>query len=154
MQFRATLCIVRTVASNRRVRFEYELQESIQAGILLSGQEVKACRAGQVDLSGAYVSFARGNAVLKHMTVRPYRFASAVSDDPLRDRTLLLSAAEIDRLKELSEQKGVSIIPLEVLAGRHIKVLLAVGKGRKTIDKRHRIKERDTERRLRRQGDI
>ncbi len=144
---------MKTVAQNRRARFEYAISETLLAGMLLSGPEVKSCRAGHVDLSGAYVSFLGSAPVLKHLTIAPYRFALPDAFDPKRDRTLLLSKREIERLQSASGEKGVSIIPLEVQAGRHIKVLLGIGRGRKTIDKRQRIKEKDVEKRLRRGED-
>lgn len=141
---------MKTVAKNRRARFDYEITDTVVAGIILSGQEAKSCRAGHVDLSGSYVSFHGGTPTLKHVKIRPYQFASGLDDyDPGRDRKLLLKKPEAEKLQVASEQKGVSIIPLEVQAGKFIKVMLGLAKGKKTIDKRKVIKERDVERRLR-----
>ncbi len=143
---------MKTVAQSRRARFDYAIEETLLAGIALHGAEVKSCRAGHVDLSGAYVSFLGSAPVLKHCTIAPYRFARADAFETGRDRTLLLSKKEMDRLRSASNEKGIAIIPLEVQTGKHVKVLLGIGRGRKTLDKRQRIKEREIEKRLRQGG--
>ena len=140
---------MKTVGQNRKARFDYEILETVLAGVILSGSEVKSCRAGHVDLAGAYVSFLGSIPVLKHMKISPYRYSSPTAHEIGRDRTLLLKKAEMKKLQEAAEQKGVSVIPLEVQAGKFIKVLLGIGRGRKTIDKRHAIRKREVERRLR-----
>lgn len=146
---------MKTVASNRRARFDYEITDTVMAGIVLTGQEVKSCRAGHVDLSGSYVSFKGNRATIKHLKISPYAFASQLDGyDPGHDRQLLLSSDECERLQTVADQKGVTIIPLEVQAGKYIKVVLALAKGRKTIDKRRVIKERDVERRMRQGKDL
>jgi SsrA-binding protein len=122
----------------------------VTAGIMLTGQEVKSCRMGHVDLAGSYVSFLKDQPILKQMKISPYKFASNLDGyDPGHDRPLLLKKNESEKLQAMSEQKGVTIIPLEVQAGKFIKVLIGIGRGKKTIDKRKVIKERDIERRLR-----
>jgi len=141
---------VKVVASNKRARFDYEILEEIEAGIILTGQEVKSARGGHVHLSGAYVSMLTGKPVLKNLTIEPYRYASDLGRyDKQRDRELLLHARQINRLVGKSQEKGMSILPLEVRAGRTIKVLLGLGRGRKKYDKRERIKEREVKKRLR-----
>ncbi|MBI3332064.1 SsrA-binding protein SmpB [Candidatus Peregrinibacteria bacterium] len=141
---------MKVVADHRRARFDYEIRETVEAGLILSGQEVKACRAGQVNLAGAYVTFLQGNPILKKMKISPYKFASGLDDyDPERDRPLLLKQHERKKLQNAVEEKGVTVIPLEVRAGKYIKVLLGLGRGRKKFDKRQKIKERETGRRLR-----
>ena len=141
---------MKTVAQNRRARFDYEIRETVEAGIVLSGQEVKSCRMGHIDLAGAYVSFLGGKAILKQAKITPYPFASGIEDyQPGRDRILLLTRSECERLKTAADQKGATLIPLEVHAGRYIKVLLGLGQGRKTIDKRRAIKEREVKQKLR-----
>ncbi len=140
---------MKTVASNRRARFEYEILETIEAGLVLTGPEVKSCRLGHIDLSGAYVSFLHDKPSLKQCKISPYPFASAAENlMPGRDKALLLKQTEAEKLQTMSDQKGISIIPLEVRAGKYIKVLLGIGRGRKTIDKRKVIKERDIKKRL------
>lgn len=146
---------MKVVAKNKKARFDYEILEEIEAGILLTGQEVKSAREGNMDLKGAYVSMMSGSPVLKNATIQPYRFASNLGDyDPGRDRELLVHKKQSARLFGLAEEKGVSILPLEVRSGRTIKVLIGAGRGRKKIDKRNRIKERDIEKRMRRGDDI
>lgn len=141
---------MKAVATNRRARFDYEVLETITAGIMLTGQEAKSCRMGHVDLSGSYVSFHAGKPMIKHLKIMPYKFASGLDGyDPAHERVLLLKKSELEKLKAMSDQKGVSIIPLEVQAGKFIKLLLGIAKGRKTLDKRRTIKERDVERRMR-----
>lgn len=149
-----SLRYMKTVAQNRRARFDYDIAETIEAGIQLTGPEVKSCRAGQVNLSGAYVSFLGGKPVLKQMKISHYAYARKDDQlEPDRDRELLLKSAELGRIEALQNEKGTAIIPLEVRAGRFIKVLLGVGRGRKRLDKRQKIKERSIEKRLRTHGE-
>ena len=146
---------MKAVANNRRARFDYEITDTVLAGIVLTGQEAMSARSGHIDMSGSYVSFQHGKALIKHLKISPYKFASDPDGyDPGHDRFLLLSKAESIRLQEFAEQKGITIIPLEVQAGKFIKVLLGIGRGRKTIDKRRVIKERDVEKRLRQGKEI
>ena len=146
---------MKVVAKNRRAKFDYDVLETVEAGIILTGQEVKSCRLGHVDLAGAYVSLWRGSAVLRNAKIQPYRFASNLEEyDPAHDRTLLLKKRERTKLESFSEQQGVTVIPLEVRAGRYIKVLLAVARGRKTFDKRRKIREKEITRRLRRGEEV
>jgi len=143
---------MKTVAQNRRAKFDYEIIETFEAGIILLGWEVKSCRTHLADLSGAYVSFQSGKPMLKKMTIRHYPFASnAILDDTTRDRALLLHAKELGRLRTMSEEKGMAIVPLEVKAGKYIKVVLALGRGRKQFDKREKIKERESKKRAKMQ---
>ena len=141
---------MKVVAQNRRARFDYEILETLEAGIILTGQEVKSCRMGQVNLSGAYVSFFGGKPIIKHMKISPYKNAGHLTDyDPEHDRELLLKKSEMKKLITATEEKGISLIPLEVKAGKYIKVVIALGRGRKRIDKRHAIREKEVGRRLR-----
>lgn len=141
---------MKVIAQNRRARFDYEILETTEAGMILTGQEVKSARQGNVNLSGSYVSFLGGKPILKHAKISPYKFASNIADyDPERDRELLLKDSEKKKLQSMTDEKGVTVVPLEVRAGKFIKVLLGVGRGRKRIDKRQRIKEREVGRRLR-----
>lgn len=140
---------------NRRARFDYEITETVEAGLMLTGQEVKACRDGHVDLNGAYVSFASGKPVIKNLKIMKYKFASGLDGyEPGHDRALLLNKKEIEKLSGASNEKGISIVPLEVRAGRHIKLLVGLGRGRKNIDKRRVIKERDVEKRMKQGREI
>lgn len=143
---------MKIVASNRRARFDYEILETVEAGVMLTGGEAKSCRSGHADLRGAYVTFRNGVPILRKMTIQPYRFAVQTDIAPDRDRPLLLAKKEVERLQSLGEQQGMTIVPTEVRAGRYIKILLAVARGRKTIDKRRKIREKEVSRRLRKSG--
>ena len=141
---------MKIAAKNKRARFDYEILEEIEAGIMLTGQEVKSVRMGNADLKGAYVSFATGRPFLKSATIQPYKYASNLKDyDPGRDRELLLKKNENERLMGMAQEKGMSVLPLEIRAGRTIKILIGVGRGRKKIDKRNRIREREMEKKIR-----
>ena len=146
---------MKVVARNKRARFDYEIQETLEAGIILTGQEVKSARAGHVNLSGAYVSFMSGKPVLKNAKIQKYAYASGLDDYvPDRDRELLLRKNECERLQSAASEKGVTVLPLEVRSARTIKVLLGVGRGRKRTDKRQRIREREVERGLQRGEEV
>lgn len=145
---------MKTVAQNRRVKFDYEILETIEAGIMLTGPEVKSCRQGNVQLSGAYLSFQRGTPIIKKMKISQYAYAKNVPHEEERDRELLLKKSEKEKLQTYTDQRGIAVVPMEVRAGRFIKILLAVGRGRKKLDKRARIKERETEKKLRRGEEI
>lgn len=140
---------MKTVAQNRRAKFDYEILETIEAGIMLTGPEVKSCRLGHVSLAGSYLSFQRNVPMLKKMKISKYGPASNVLHEDERDRQLLVKKAEQEKLLKYVEQKGIAIVPIEVRTGRFVKVLLAVGRGRKKLDKRARIKEREMEKKLR-----
>lgn len=142
---------MKIVAQNRRARFDYEISETLEAGIVLTGQEVKSARLGHINLAGSYVSFLQGHPVLKQAKISPYAFASGLENyEPGRDRPLLLKKSELARLEASQAEKGASIVPLEVKAGKFIKVVLGLAKGRKRVDKRQRIKEREMGKRMRR----
>ncbi len=146
---------MKTVAQNRRARFDYEIVETVEAGLVLTGQEVKSCRLGQVSLAGAYVSFFGGKPMIKHMKIAPYKFASGLEGyDPGHDRELLLKKSERERLASAGSVQGTTIVPLEVRAGKFIKVLIGLGRGRKRLDKRQVIKDRDLDRRMRSGKDL
>jgi SsrA-binding protein len=140
---------MKPVAQNRRARYDYAIDDTVEAGLILTGQEAKSCRGGHVHLSSAYVSFVSGKALLKGMKISPYAFASGLTEyDPGRDRELLLSKVQRERLLGAVQEKGVTVIPLEVRAGKYIKVLLGLGRGVKRHDKRQRIREREQEKKI------
>jgi len=145
---------MKVVAQNRRARFDFEIGETIEAGLRLTGQEVKSCRLGQISLAGSYVSFFGGKPLLKQAKISAYKYAGVLPDyDPAHDRELLLSRVQAAKLEAKQAEKGVSIIPLEVRAGKFIKVLIGIGTGRRKIDKRQRIKDREVSRSVRESGD-
>ena len=141
---------MKVVAQNRRARFDYEIIDTVEAGIILTGPEVKSCRLGQVSLLGSYVSFHGGKPVLKQAKISPYAYSGPMPEyDPGHDRELLLRKNQAAKLEAMQSEKGISIVPLEVHAGKFIKVLIGIGRGRKRLDKRQRIKEREIGRKMR-----
>lgn len=142
---------MKTVAQNRKARFDYEILETMEAGVVLTGPEAKSCREGHVSLAGSYVSFFGGAPVLKNASISKYTYAASVPDyDPLRQRTLLISKRDAARFASAIAEKGITLIPLEIKAGRFIKVVLGLGRGRKRHDKRAKIKEREISKKLKR----
>ncbi len=146
---------MKIVAQNRRARYDYDIVDTLEAGISLTGQEVKSCRMGNINLGGSYVSLVSGKPVIKGMKIAKYNFASNIEGyEPGRDRILLIKKREIEKITSSLAEKGVSLIPLEVKAGRHIKVILGMGKGKKRHDKRQSKKEKDVSRRLKQGEEI
>ncbi|MSR86744.1 SsrA-binding protein SmpB [Candidatus Peribacteria bacterium] len=141
---------MKLVAQNRRARFDYEILETFEAGMVLTGPEAKSCRKGHISLAGAFVSFLGGKPILKGAGISKYAFTGPdVLHDEHRDRALLLKKSELGKIQRAAEEKGMTLIPLEVRSGKYIKLLVGVARGRKKMDKRQAIKERETGRRLR-----
>lgn len=138
---------------NRKARFNYELQEKLEAGIELLGFEVKALRAKQGSLEGAYVIVRGNEAFLVNSFIPPYQPKNTPKDyDPRRNRKVLLTKKEVAELAGAENKKGLTIVPISVYnKGRKIKVELAIARGKKKYDKRETIKRRDSEREIRRE---
>ncbi len=142
----------RTLVANRRARFSYEIQETIEAGISLMGTEVKSIRDGQANIKEAYADIRGGEVFLVGAHISPYEQGNRFNHEPLRDRKLLLNANEIKRLTGKVQEKGLTLVPLRLyLKGRLIKLQLGVGRGKKLYDKRETIKRRDQEREVERE---
>ena len=144
------------LAENRQARFNYDILETIDTGILLQGWEVKAIRAGQANFTGstAFVRFEEGQALLEALTVTPLPSSNQGllrTCEPARARTLLLPKAVREKLAEKVKTKGVTVVPLAILDGRHFQVRLGLAKGRKLHDKRDAIRDRDLTREVDRQ---
>jgi SsrA-binding protein len=140
---------VRTVATNRRARHEFWIEETYEAGIALVGTEVKSLREGRANLADAYARVERGEAWLYHLHISPYAQGNIHNHDPLRTRKLLLHRREILRLQSRVAQKGYTLVPLRIYFRRGVaKVELGVARGRHVYDKRERIAEREAERRI------
>ena len=138
---------VKTVATNRKARFEYQLLETFEAGLVLKGTEIKSVRRGQISLQEAYVRTDGKEAWLVGAHIAPYEHASAFQHDPDREKKLLLNKREIRELYDAVRIKGLTIIPVRVyLKGGRAKVEIAIAKGKKKYDKREAIKKRDYER--------
>jgi len=140
------------VATNRKARHEYFVLESFEAGIALTGTEVKSLRRGNVNLTDGYATVKNGEVWLSGMHVSPYEQGSYANVDPLRDRKLLLHRKEIRRIAGRVNEAGVTLIPLQVyFKNRTAKVQLAVCRGKRAYDKREDIARREVERDIRRQ---
>ena len=139
-------------AENRKAKFDYETLETYQAGIVLSGQEVKSIRQGGANFTGAYVGFEGGALWLKGMRVAPYAKAGKLDDyDPSHPRKLLLRRIELQSLAGKTQQKGLTLIPFSLYPhGRHIKLRFGLCRGRKTHQKKDLLKKRDIDREIRR----
>ncbi|HEY4669135.1 MAG TPA: SsrA-binding protein SmpB [Tepidiformaceae bacterium] len=138
-----------TIAQNRRARHDYEFLAKFEAGIALTGAEIKSVRDHKVQLQGAYARVRDGEVWLEDMHIAPYANAGYVQQNPTRDRKLLLHRKEIARIDEMLGEKGLTLIPLSMYLKRgKAKVELGVGRGLKRYDKRQKIAERDVERQL------
>jgi SsrA-binding protein len=137
------------IVENRRARFEYHILESLEAGLVLTGTEVKSIRAGGVSLSEAYARIRDGEAWLLGMHVPPYKQGSFSNSEPNRPRKLLLHKEEIARLQSRVGEKGLTIVPLRLYFTRGMaKVQLGVARGKKLWDKRADAAKRDVEREI------
>jgi SsrA-binding protein len=134
--------------ANRRARYDYELSDSILAGIVLSGAETRSLRMGHGHLRGAYATIKNDELWLLNATIAGSNGVPIAETEQTRSRKLLVSKRQIGQLQETKKQ-GKTIVPLEILTGgRYIKVRIAIGRGRKRYDKRNAIKTRDESRHL------
>lgn len=140
---------IKVVAQNKKARHDYFIEQTLEAGIALSGTEVKSIRQGKVNLKDSYAAIDNGEVFLKGMHISPYEQGNIFNKDPLRDRKLLLNRYEINRLIGYVKQKGLALVPLQVYFKRgKVKIELAVAKGKKMYDKRDDIAERDAKREI------
>ncbi len=142
-----------TIAPNKKARHLYELSDFLEAGISLTGPEVKSLRQGKVNFMDSYIDFKNGEAFVVGMHIAPYDNAGYVVQNPTRERKLLLHAREIQGLSAKVEQKGLTIVPVKLYFKQgKIKLEIAVGRGKKLHDHRETLKrraeDRDTERAL------
>jgi SsrA-binding protein len=140
----------RVVAQNRRARHDYFILETFEAGLVLSGTEVKSLRLGKASLGEAYATVENGEAYVLQMHIPPYEQGNRWNLDPVRRRKLLLHGKEIAELERGVAQKGQTVVPLKLyftVKGR-AKLLIALAKGKKTHDKRQAIAERDAKREI------
>lgn len=142
----------RVIATNRRARFEYEVIDHFEMGIVLQGPEVKSLREGRASLGDAYGIVRKGELFLEKLHISPYEPATRANGDPLRERKLLAHRREIKRLHSAVRERGFTLVPLSLYfdeKGR-VKVDLALARGKHTYDKRETIKRREAERDARR----
>ena len=140
---------IEPIARNKRARFDYEIVDQWEAGIMLQGTEVKSLRAGRATINDAYGIVKDGEVWLINMHVQPYEQGNQFNHDPTRTRKLLLHGREVRRLIGAVERQGLTLVALELyFKGSHAKVRIGLGKGKKVHDKREAIKQRETVREI------
>ena len=141
------------VSTNKFATYNYFLLEKFEAGLSLQGCEIKSIRQNGITLNESFVLLSQKGAILKNAYIKPYQVTNNFSPNPRRDRILLLNKNEILKLKQKTEQKGLTIVPVKAyLKGRLLKIEIALAEGKKNYNKKETIKERDisrdTQRRL------
>ena len=143
------------IAKNPTAFHNYTIDDKLEAGIVLSGTEIKSIRNGKANLKDSYAVIKHGEVYIVGMHISPYEQGNIFNKDPLRDRKLLLNKREINKLIGLTKQKGYSLVPLNMyFKGSLVKIELGIGKGKKLYDKREDIAKKDAERRIRQQMSI
>ena len=134
------------LAKNPTAYHNYTIDSTFEAGIVLTGTEIKSIRNGKVNLKDSYVNIKNGEIFIYGMHISPYEFGNIYNKDPLRTRKLLLHKQEINRLYGMIKQKGISIIPINMYFKKNkVKLQLGIGKGKKLFDKREDIAKKDAE---------
>ena len=143
----------KTIAVNRRARHEFSIEDTIEAGVVLTGTEIKSIRAGKVNLADAYARIDRGEAWLVGAHIAPFESGNRANHEPKRDRKLLLHRDEIDSLLGRTRAKGLTLVPLRLYVSErgHAKVELGLARGKQLHDKRRAIAERDAQREVARE---
>ncbi len=140
------------ITENRKARHEYTVLDTVEAGIVLQGTEIKSIRNHQINLKDGYASVSRNEMWLYNVHIAPFKEGNQFNHDPLRKRKLLLHRREIDSLLGQVQQDGITLVPLKVYIKNGVaKVLIGLAKGKKQYDKRETIKRREQERRIRRE---
>ncbi|HEX8995171.1 MAG TPA: SsrA-binding protein SmpB [Ktedonobacterales bacterium] len=136
-----------TISVNRQAYHDYFVDETIEAGLALTGTEVKSIRAGHVNLRGAYARVKNGEVWIEGMHIAPYEQGTYMNHDPMRPRKLLLHRRQIERLVVKTQAKGLTLIPLRLyFSHNRAKIELGLARGKKLYDKRESIRERDVNR--------
>lgn len=138
--------MIKNIAKNPVARHNYIITDTLEAGIVLTGTEIKSIRNGKVNLKDGYAGIKNGEAYIYSMHISPYEQGNIFNKDPLRDRKLLLNKREIFRLSGLINQKGYTLVPISLYFKNNIvKLELGIGKGKKLYDKREDLKKKDSE---------
>ncbi|MDG1950681.1 MAG: SsrA-binding protein SmpB [bacterium] len=140
-----------TLATNKKARFDYEILSTTEAGLVLTGAEVKSIKAGSVQLKGAFLHVSEGQLWLKNAYVAPYKPAGNSADyDPYKDRKVLVHKRELKKLISKRQAEGLTLVPMSLYTkGGLIKMEFGLARGKKKFEKRDAIKKRDVDRRLR-----
>ncbi len=140
---------IKVVATNRKARHDYHIEDTFEAGIVLTGSEIKSIRAGQVNLRDGFATIREGELWLINTHIAPYHQASYANHEPRRDRKLLMHRREINRLSGKLQEKGLTLVPLQLyLKNSRAKVELGLARGKKLHDKRESMRERDDRRQI------
>jgi len=143
---------MKVIATNKRARFDYEILETFEAGIVLTGPEVKSVKAGQISIKESFATVKSEEVFLTNAHISPYKQAANIEQEPTRSRKLLLKKSEISSLIGKSKTQGFTLIPTKVYLKRgFVKVEIGLGKGKKLHDKRESIKKKDTQRDVQRE---
>ena len=138
---------IKLIANNKKAYHDYFIEEKYECGIELYGTEIKSIRMGKVSIKEAYVVIENGEAFVEGMNISPYEKGNLFNRDPLRRKKLLLHKQQILKLRQATQQKGYTIVPLSVyLKGGRCKVEIGLAKGKHTYDKREDLKRKDTQR--------
>lgn len=137
----------RPLAQNRKASYDYFIEETYEAGIVLQGTEIKSIRSRKVSLNDAHVRILNGEAQLINMHIAPYEQGNRYNHDPTRTRKLLLHRSQIDNLVGLTQRQGYTIVPLKLyIKNGFAKLLIGLGRGKKQYDKRHDLKQKQMKR--------
>ena len=140
---------IKIITDNKKARFDYEIVEKFEAGLVLTGSEVKSIRDGAVNLKDSYIVFRNGEAFLQNAHISEYKASSYNNHHPERLRKLLLNRVEINKIMGRVQEKSLSCVPLKLYFKKgRIKVEIGLGKGKKQHDKRHSIKKKESDREL------
>ena len=140
---------IKIIAKNPTAYHNYNIEDTLEAGIVLYGTEIKSIRNGKVNLKDSYAIIKHGELYIMGMHISPYEFGNIFNKNPLRDRKLLLNKKEINKLIGLVKQKGYSLVPIKIyFKGNFIKLELGIGKGKKLYDKRQDIAKKDAQRQI------
>lgn len=139
------------IAKNPVARRNYEIIDTFEAGIVLTGTEIKSVRNGKVNIKDTYVNIKNGEAFIYGMHISPYEFGNIYNKDPLRNRKLLLHKREIFKLYSMIKEKSISLVPMSLyFSGNKVKVEVGIGRGKKLYDKRQDLAKKDAEIKIKR----
>ena len=142
----------KVVATNPTAKHNYSIEKTLEAGIVLTGTEIKSIRNGKINMKDSYAIIKNGEVLVYGMHISPYEHGNIFNKDPLRVKKLLLHKLEIAKLIGQTKQKGYSLIPLDLyFSGNFLKITLGIGKGKKLYDKREDIAKKDAEMRIKKE---
>lgn len=140
---------IKLISKNPTAYHNYNIEDKLEAGIVLSGTEIKSIRSGKVNLKDSYANIKNGEVYIYGMHISPYEHGNMFNKNPLRDRKLLLNKREINKLIGLTKQKGYSLIPIGIyFKGSFVKLELGIGKGKKLYDKRQDLAKKDAQKQI------